>query len=169
MFKLKIAALVIVALYLVFSTPYNFRANAEEPILLTIEIEPSSDVDTTVFTLGYSDLVALPSVEFSTTSNWTSGVQNFTGVPLLSLLEHVGAKSGNLELVAINDYSINMPIEDPTNSGAIIAYLMNGQTMTPRDKGPLWLVYNFDSDAIYRTETIYSRSIWQLDRMVISR
>jgi len=36
-----------------------------------------------------------------------------------------------------------------------------------REKGPLWVIYPYDSDAKFRTEVIYSRSIWQLDRLAI--
>jgi len=41
--------------------------------------------------------------------------------------------------------------------------------MSAREKGPVWLVYNYDSDPAFRTETVYSRSVWQLDRITISR
>jgi hypothetical protein len=44
---------------------------------------------------------------------------------------------------------------------------MDGNAMSVRDKGPLWVIYPYDSDAAYRTEVIYSRSIWQLDRLEV--
>lgn len=169
MFKLKFVALAIVGVYLIFSAPNGIRAETQEPALLTIEIQNNGAADTTPVVLNYADLAAFPAASFTTTTNWTDGAQTFTGVPLLTLLESLGVTSGQLQLIAINDYSILMPVDDPTNGGAIIAYSMNGEPMTPRDKGPLWLVYDFDSDPTYRTETVYSRSIWQLDRMIISR
>ena len=46
-------------------------------------------------------------------------------------------------------------------------YLRNGEPMSVRDKGPLWVVYNFDSNPEFQTEVMYSRSIWQLDRIVV--
>ena len=49
--------------------------------------------------------------------------------------------------------------------GPIIAYMMNGEEMSVRNKGPLWLVYPYDLNHEYRSEVIYSRSIWQLDRI----
>jgi hypothetical protein len=52
--------------------------------------------------------------------------------------------------------------------GALVSYLRNGAPMTLRDKGPVWLVYNYDSDPAYRTEVIYANSIWQLDRIEIT-
>ncbi|MDP5360810.1 MAG: oxidoreductase, partial [Paracoccaceae bacterium] len=34
-------------------------------------------------------------------------------------------------------------------------------------KGPLWVVYPYDMSADYRSEVIYYRSIWQLDRIEV--
>ncbi|RYH00603.1 oxidoreductase, partial [Salipiger sp. IMCC34102] len=40
--------------------------------------------------------------------------------------------------------------------------------MQVRDKGPLWIVYPYDDTPEYRSEVIYSRSIWQLDRIEVA-
>jgi hypothetical protein len=40
--------------------------------------------------------------------------------------------------------------------------------MSVRDKGPLWLVYPYDSAAKYQSEVVFSRSIWQLNRLEIA-
>ena len=45
--------------------------------------------------------------------------------------------------------------------------LRNGGRMSVRDKGPLWIVYPFDSSEEYQAELIYSRSIWQLVRIEV--
>jgi hypothetical protein len=39
---------------------------------------------------------------------------------------------------------------------------MNGAPLSRREKGPYWLVYPYDSDPIFQSETVYTRSIWQL-------
>ncbi len=110
-------------------------------------------------------LVDLGQVEFSTTTIWTEGEQTFTGVPLSTFLASVGVAEGTLKATAINDYAVEVPIEDAVEDGPIIAYLSNGKPMSVREKGPLWIVYPYDSDPKYQTEVIYSRSIWQLDRL----
>jgi hypothetical protein len=46
---------------------------------------------------------------------------------------------------------------------------MDDRPMSVRDKGPLWVVYPFDDVPAYQSETIYSRSIWQLDRIEVVR
>ncbi|NNE87652.1 MAG: molybdopterin-dependent oxidoreductase [Silicimonas sp.] len=110
-------------------------------------------------------LVALGAQEVSTTTIWTEGVQTFTGVPLNVFLEEVGVTEGTLKATAINDYAVEVPVEDAVPGGPIIAYLSNGESMSLREKGPLWIIYPYDSDPKYQTEVIYSRSIWQLDRI----
>ena len=58
-------------------------------------------------------------------------------------------------------------MSDAVEGGPIIAYYTNGEEMSRRDKGPLWVVYPYDSDIAYQTELVYSRSIWQLDRISV--
>lgn len=111
------------------------------------------------------DLEELGVEEFETTTIWTEGTQTFTGVPLANFLDAFGVTEGTIKATAINDYAVEIPVEDAVEGGPIIAYRRNGETMSVRDKGPLWIVYPYDSDAAYQTEVIYSRSIWQLDRI----
>ena len=114
-------------------------------------------------------LEALPAVTFRTSTIWTEGVSEFTGVSLHDLMSAVGVTEGKLAATAINDYAVEIPLSDATENGPIVAYEMNGAPMSVRSKGPLWIVYPFDSNPKYQTEVIYSRSIWQLDRIVVSR
>jgi hypothetical protein len=110
-------------------------------------------------------LEALGAEEFSTTTIWTEGEQTFTGVSLLTLLAEAGISDGTLKATAINDYAVEIPVSDAVVGGPIVAYSLNGEPMSVRDKGPLWIVFPFDSNPQYQTEVIYSRSIWQLDRL----
>lgn len=112
-------------------------------------------------------LRALPATSFATTTIWTDGVHVFTGVPLALLLETLGSSGSTLRAAAINDYEIEMPVSEVTDASPLLAYEMNGAPMLRRDKGPLWIVYPFDSKPEYRTAEIYSRSVWQLDRIKI--
>lgn len=107
-------------------------------------------------------LKAMPQVTFQTSTPWTDGVQSFTGVPLDALLQAVEVTEGSLTAKAVNDYAIEIPVSDAVADGPILAYLQNGKAMSLREKGPLWVVYPYDSKDDYQTEVIYSRSIWQL-------
>lgn len=107
-------------------------------------------------------LKAMGEVTFQTSTPWTEGVQSFTGVPLDALLQSVGVTEGTLTATAINDYAAEIPVSDAVAGGPILAYLQNGNPMSVREKGPLWVVYPYDAKDDYQAEVIYSRSIWQL-------
>lgn len=137
----------------------------EGPVILTI----SGAIQNTNTSEGLQfDLKALQSMEpvtFKTSTIWLPDVVEFTGVSLKSVLDQAKAKGTRINAIALNDYKIEIPVETLEQNQPIIAYLMDGAEMSPRDKGPLWIVYPYDSDAKFRTEVIYSRSIWQLDRI----
>jgi hypothetical protein len=129
-----------------------------QDILLTIDGNIEGDAR------GFSDadLQALPQVEFETSTIWTEGTQRFSGPTVASLLEAVGAGEGNLTLMAINDYIVEMPRDVVEASAPIIATRIDGEPFSRRDKGPLWLVFPYDSDARFRAESLYAYSVWQL-------
>ena len=167
---------IIFGLAAVLMLPLTTEVSASEPlqaptgqVLLTVsgEIFATNHGDAAQFDLDM--LRRLPRIEFRTTTLWTDGEKTFVGVPLSALLDHLGANSGQLRALAINDYSVTFDLVDIGADAPIVAYLMDGQTMSRRDKGPLWVVYPYDSDAAYQSEVIYSRSIWQLDRLVVTR
>lgn len=113
------------------------------------------------------ELEELGTQTIATSTIWSEGVQEFTGLPLITLLEYLGVSEGTLVAQAINDYSVEIPVSDAVEDGPLLAIHRNGEAMSIRDKGPIWLVYPYDLNAKYRSEIIYSRSIWQLDRIQI--
>ena len=112
-------------------------------------------------------LEELDATTFETTTIWTEGEHSFTGVSLDLLVDRLGLEGETLRATAINDYAIDIPLSDAVEGGPIVAYRMDGETMSVRDKGPLWIVYPYDANADFRTEVVYSRSIWQLDRLEV--
>lgn len=123
------------------------------------------DGEETARNFSLQDLGEMGETGFTTSTIWTDGKVSFEGVALQRLLEAEGISDGTLELFAINDYFVEIPVAEAKESAALIAYRMDGQTMSTRDKGPLWLVYPYDSHPRYQSETYYSRSIWQIDRI----
>jgi len=124
-------------------------------------------VDQTPTVFDLEMLMALDATVIETTTIWTEGDQVFQGVALNVLLDALGVTEGTLLAKAINDYTVEIPVSDAVPGGPIIAYKLNDATMSVRDKGPLWVVYPYDSSPEYRSEVIYSRSIWQLDRIEV--
>jgi hypothetical protein len=114
-------------------------------------------------------LKALGTASFETTTIWTEGKQRFTGVPLTVLFKDIGVTQGEVNAIAVNDYSVPIPVTDAVEGGPLLAFEVNGAAMSVRDKGPLWIVYPYDSKTDYQSETIYSRSIWQLNRLQLAQ
>jgi hypothetical protein len=115
--------------------------------------------------LDFEMLEAMTPATFETSTIWTEGLQVFEGVSLAALVQELGITGTMLRATAINDYAIEVPLTDAVEGGPIIAYRINEKILSVRDKGPLWIVYPYDSDADYRSEVVYARSIWQLDRI----
>ena len=136
-------------------------------VVLTISgaISITNNEDTAVFDLAM--LQAMPVTTFVTTTVWTDGPQEFSGLELADLAAALGIEEGTLRATAINDYAVDIPVSDAVEGGPILAYSQNGAIMSVRDKGPLWIVYPYDSNAAYKSEVVYSQSIWQLDRIEV--
>ncbi len=113
-------------------------------------------------------LEAMAKATVKTTTPWTEGVTTFEGVPLKDLLAAVGATGTTISATALNDYSAPVPAAD-AETGAIVAYRMNGEYMPVRGKGPLWIIYPFDERPELKAEAVYARSIWQLRKMTLSQ
>ncbi|SPF29549.1 molybdopterin-dependent oxidoreductase [Pontivivens insulae] len=109
----------------------------------------------------------LPVTEFQTTTIWTDGVQTFTGVSVAALLDALDADGREVVAHALNDYAVNIPMNAFESGAPIIAYLHNGNEMSLRTKGPLWIVYPYDHDTDYQTDIAFLRSVWQLDRLTV--
>ncbi|MFN3261333.1 MAG: oxidoreductase [Pikeienuella sp.] len=136
-------------------------AAADDGERLTIIPEPGA----APVELDRAALEAMPVTMIETSTIWTEGVRTFTGVLLADLVASQGIRSEMISAVALNDYAVEIPLSDAEPGGPIVAYMLDGAAMSVREKGPFWIIYPYDSDAKYRTETIYSRSIWQLTRI----
>jgi len=166
MFKFFMCAAV--AGLMALAAPFAAQADGHADTLLVVTGDMiTTDGSDAARTFDMAALQALPVTTFETSTIWTDGVHRFTGVSLADLMAELDVQSGVIKATAINDYTVEIPFSDAAPNGAIIAYMMDGAKMSVREKGPLWVIYPYDSDAAFRTEVIYSRSIWQLDRLEI--
>lgn len=131
-------------------------------VILTITgtLNVHNEVEAAVFDLALLD--QLPQHSFSTRTPWYPEARKFSGVLLSDLLKAVGAQGTTLKAVALNDYRVEIPIEDLVRHGAMIASQLDGKPIAVRDKGPLLVIYPFDDKPELRTAVHYSRAIWQL-------
>lgn len=112
-------------------------------------------------------LERLPQLSFSTRTPWYAQARSFTGPRLRDVLAAAGAEGRTMRAVALNDYSVDIPVDDAWRYDVIVARLMDDQPMLVRDKGPLFIIYPFDSRPELRSAIFQSRSAWQLRRIEI--
>ena len=117
--------------------------------------------------LDIASLEKLGTVSFQTTSPWYNGRTTFTGISLQKLMDYVGAKGTVVKITALNDYTTVIPLSDFKKYNVILALKVNGEYMRIRDKGPLFVVYPYDSLPELNTQIYYSRSAWQISKMDI--
>lgn len=110
-------------------------------------------------------LKALPWTSLETTTVVTDGVRRFDGFLMQDLLDYVGAEGETVTAVALNDYVIDIPMEDFSRFDVLIAASMDGERLLPSDKGPFWIVYPRDDHEILQDIRYDYRWVWQLIRL----
>lgn len=139
---------------------------AGKPLLtLSGNIENTNEEGKAVFDI--TSLEKLGMVSFQTASPWYNGRTTFTGIPLRNLMDYVGAKGTIVKVTALNDYTTVIPLSDFKKYNVILALKVNGEYMRVRDKGPLFIVYPYDSEPELNNQVFYSRSAWQVSKMSI--
>lgn len=111
-------------------------------------------------------LEKLPQHSYRTRTPWYTEPRKFTGVLLRDLLAALGAQArGPVSAEAINDYRATIPPEDWADHDVLIAWRLDDEPMAVRDKGPLVVMYPFDSEPKLRNAVRYGRAVWQLRRI----
>ena len=70
-----------------------------------------------------------------------------------------------VRLIAANDYFVDIPTEDFRKYDAILAMQADGEPLSRRDKGPLWLMYPISDHAELKDPVYQRRLIWQVVRI----
>ncbi|HEX6703478.1 MAG TPA: molybdopterin-dependent oxidoreductase [Albitalea sp.] len=131
-------------------------------VVLTIsgEIEVRNSPEGAHFDMAM--LEKLPQHSFSTRTPWFPEPRKFTGVLLRDLLASVGAHGRTAKAVALNDYRVDIPVDEAARHEVMVAYRLDDKPMAVRDKGPLVVIYPFDSQPGLRSAVHYGRAAWQL-------
>jgi hypothetical protein len=104
---------------------------------------------------------------FETVTPWYDGPVRFDGVRMSRLMDAVGASGDRVMAYALNDYSTELPMSDFARYNVLLALRRDGEYMPVRDKGPLFIVYPYDSDPELQHRRFYTRSAWQVARLEI--
>ena len=152
-------------LALAAAAPLSFAQSLDAPkgrAILSIsgKIDLKNKGDLAIFDMAMIE--KLPQHTFTTRTPWYDKPVKFTGPLLSDVLAAVKASGTTVSAVAINDYKVNIPMEDVRKHGILMARLIDDKPIPVRSKGPLFVVYPFDSASELRTSVYYERSIWQL-------
>jgi DMSO/TMAO reductase YedYZ molybdopterin-dependent catalytic subunit/glyoxylase-like metal-dependent hydrolase (beta-lactamase superfamily II) len=120
--------------------------------LADIEALPACRVVTTLECAGNGRTAFDPPIDGEPWGLGAVSTAEWTGVPLIDVLDCVGAASGQHVVVRGADaglveglsdpihFARGMAVEEVRETGALLAYQMNGETLTPRHGYPLRLV-----------------------------
>ncbi|MDB6452609.1 molybdopterin-dependent oxidoreductase [Falsirhodobacter sp. 20TX0035] len=141
---------------------------AQGDVLLTISGKIANTNSGKNATFDRQMLEGLGLVDVTTTTPWHGADRmRFTGVPLSVLLHYVGAEGTTVTALALDDYQSEFPVSDTEEIDVLLAMKLNGEDMTVRTRGPLFIIYPYDSSSTLNTKTYYARSAWQVARLII--
>jgi hypothetical protein len=143
----------------------GLATSAARPIL-TVSGKISGSYEDHTARFDRAALEALGTNGFTTTTPWYDGEVKFEGVLMTRLMEAIGATGDIVVATALNDCETKIPVSDFAAFKVLLALKRDGQYMPVHDKGPLFMVYPFDSNPVLKNQRYYGRSAWQLARLV---
>lgn len=113
--------------------------------------------------LTETDLMALPQVQVTTSNEYVDGEKTFSGPLVRDIFMLCGINAtGTVRLIAVNEYQVDIAVEEFYKYDVILATSMDGVALTSRDKGPIWLIYPMNDHKELQAPVFSRRLIWQL-------
>jgi len=137
------------------------------PVLLTVK---GNIANTNADGAAEFDLAMIDALDQRTTlteTPWYDGAESFSGPLAAALFEAVGAEGSMVTVTALNDYSAEVPMSDFLDHPVIFASRLDGDELSIRDKGPLFLIYPFDTEPDLYNEVYFGRSVWQITSITV--
>lgn len=133
--------------------------SVEIPLELICEGEPPLFVP-----LGVSDFEEMQTVDISTSTPWTEDAL-YSVVEVQNVLEYCQCPIESVEAAALNNYVASLPLDFIYEDRALIAYRKNQERMAIVERGPYWIIFDFDElgDRIHPGH--HNASVWQLQTL----
>jgi len=159
-------------------------SQSSDPVVLEISGNLSRYTDAVrhVYAFHESEIRSLSQHTIHTKTNWTPA-HDFSGPLVRDLLATVGAKGAIVEMVALDDYNVKIPMDDftgPHKYDVVMARFLDGMPMTvKRSKdasgkkkdegyGPFWVMYPLPDIPRDKQDAILeAKLVWQVNRIVV--
>lgn len=126
--------------------PYG-EAPSHPPTGLTSEVLSVIPDTAPPLELAVADVAALGASQLTINEPFVLARQTFTGAPLSTVLAKAGIPAtATVETVGVDDYTFTAPAARFLESGALVAYEVDGSAIPPDQGGPLRLVYSDGSE-----------------------
>ena len=142
-------------------------ADPKRDIVLTVKSPAIGDRSASVHHLNRESLESLGSTFLQTSTPWTDGTPLFRGVLVRDLLRNLGTQGEVARAIALNDYRRDIPFSDFFEYPVLLAYEMNGQPLSVRGMGPIWIIYPLDQFGELRNRMTERKMVWQLVELQI--
>jgi hypothetical protein len=146
---------------LIFSSLSQAQKSNADKVVLTINGKDKKH------TLSMATLKALPQQTFVTKTPWYPDSVKFSGPLLRDVLALAKVKGTDISAIALDDYKVQIPMSDAQQYDMILAHKINDETIPVKTKGPLFVVYPYDSKPELQALRFYERSIWQLKALTV--
>jgi hypothetical protein len=163
----RLAGVLIAAATVCLAQPAFALQPATGKVILTISGSVAEKNTPTAAVFDLPMLERLPQHSFTTMTPWEKQPIQFTGPLLRDVLAAAKATGTTLKAAALNDYQTAIPMDDAQKFDVILAHKMDGKDIPVKTKGPLFIVYPYDSKPELRSSVYYERSAWQLKSLTI--
>ncbi len=113
-------------------------------------------------TFDRSSIEALGLQKVETVTPWTDGNVVFEGVSLKKILAETGVGDASVTGLALDDYAASLSSEIIEEFDPIVATQINGVPMTVDNKGPFWIMFDFDDIPSELSIEMRSLAVWHL-------
>ena len=129
------------------------------PLKLICDGDSSSEL-----LLELADLAAMETIEVSTSTPWTE-VASYKAVEVRTLISLCECTVSGVQASALNNYTASIPSDHIYEDGAMVAFLKNETPMPITERGPYWIIFDFDAlgDKVHPAH--HNVSVWQMDRL----
>jgi hypothetical protein len=163
----RVTAVAIATASLLAALPAAALQPATGKVVLTISGKVAEKNTPTAAVFDMAMLEKLPQRTFTTMTPWEKQPIKFTGPLLRDVLAAAKASGSTIKAVALNDYQSSIPLDDAQKFDVILAHKMNDADIPVKTKGPLFIVYPYDTKPELRSTVYYERSAWQLKSLAI--